>query len=64
LAALLLQIGSVHGPIAGFGGKWYFFYHVRGPSPCERRVCMEALEYNDDGTIKPVAMGSRAVLSE
>jgi hypothetical protein len=37
-----------------FKGKWYLFYHVAGPSAYERRVCVVQLEYNDDGTIKPI----------
>lgn len=47
---------NVHHSIVEFKGKWYLFYHVQGPSPYERRVCMENLEYNSDGTIKPVTM--------
>ena len=47
---------NVHHSIVEFKGKWYLFYHVQGPSPYERRVCMESLEYNPDGTIKPIAM--------
>lgn len=47
---------NVHHSIVEFKGKWYLFYHVQGPSPYERRVCMESLEYNSDGTIKPITM--------
>lgn len=47
---------NVHHSIVEFKGKWYLFYHVQGPSPYERRVCMEPLEYNLDGTIKPITM--------
>ena len=47
---------NVHHSIVEFKGKWYLFYHVQGPSPYERRVCMEPLEYNEDGTIQPVSM--------
>ncbi|MCB1129482.1 MAG: family 43 glycosylhydrolase [Verrucomicrobiae bacterium] len=47
---------NVHGSIAEFKGKWYLFYHVAGPSKWERRVCMEPLSYNANGTIKPIRM--------
>ncbi len=47
---------NVHHSIVEFKGQWYLFYHVQGPSPYERRVCMEKIEYNEDGTIKPVKM--------
>jgi hypothetical protein len=48
------QSRNIHGSITEFRGQWYLFYHVQGPSPYERRVCMEKLEYNDDGTIRPL----------
>ncbi len=48
---------NVHGSITEFKGKWYLFYHVAGPSAYERRVCVAPLYYNEDGTIKPIAMG-------
>ncbi len=47
---------NVHQSIVEFKNKWYLFYHVQGPSPYERRVCMELLEYNPDGAIKPIKM--------
>lgn len=47
---------NVHGSIVEFKGQWYLFYHVAGPSNYERRVCMEPLSYNADGTIKPIRM--------
>ena len=47
---------NVHHSIIRFKNKWYLFYHVQGPSPYERRVCVEYLEYNPDGTIKPIKM--------
>jgi len=47
---------NVHGSITEFKGKWYLFYHVAGPSPYERLVCMEPISYNEDGTIKPMQM--------
>jgi len=50
-----------HHSIVEFNGQWYLFYHVQGPSPYERRVCMEHLQYNDDGTIQPVKMTKEGV---
>jgi beta-xylosidase len=47
---------NVHHSIVKIKDKWYLFYHVEGPSPYERRVCVEYLEYNADGTIRPVSM--------
>lgn len=47
---------NVHGSITEFQGRWYLFYHAEGPSHWERRVCMEPLSYNADGTIKPLQM--------
>ena len=45
-----------HHSIIEIKGKWYLFYHIQGPSPYERRVCVDYLEYNADGTIKEVKM--------
>jgi beta-xylosidase len=45
-----------HGSIAKFKEQWYLFYHVEGPSHWERRVCVEPLFYNEDGTIKAMRM--------
>lgn len=47
---------NIHHSIVKFKNKWVLFYHVQGPSPYERRVCMEYLEYNNDGTIKHIMM--------
>lgn len=52
---------TIHPAIIEFKGQWYFFYHnaaltIDGqPGTLGRRaVCIEYLEYNADGTIKPV----------
>lgn len=45
-----------HHSIVEFEGQWYIFYHIEGPSPYERRVCVEYLEYDDKGKIIPVKM--------
>lgn len=47
---------NVHGSILEFKGQWYLIYHVAGLSAHERRVCVERLYYNEDGTIKPMEM--------
>jgi arabinoxylan arabinofuranohydrolase len=54
----ILDNGSrnVHHSIAELGGRWYLFYHVQGPSPYERRVTAEFLEYEPDGSIRPLEM--------
>ena len=47
---------NIHHSIVKFNDQWFIFYHVQGPSPYERRVCMEKLYYNPDGTIIPVTI--------
>jgi beta-xylosidase len=47
---------NVHGSITEYMGKWWLFYHVQGPSPYERRVCVAPLRYNPDGTIQPIKL--------
>ena len=54
---------NVHHSIIEFNDKWYLFYHVQGPSPYERRVCLEYLEYNPNGTIKPIKMTKEGINS-
>ncbi|HEV2644965.1 MAG TPA: family 43 glycosylhydrolase [Acidobacteriaceae bacterium] len=53
---------NVHGSIVEFKGKWWLFYHVAGPSPYERRVCLAQLHYNPDGSIAPVTMTDEPIL--
>jgi len=48
--------GNIHGSITEFKGRWHLFYHVAGASTWERRVCVEPLFYNEDGSIKPMKM--------
>ena len=42
-----------------FQGQWYLFYHlgrgVNNGTPHRRSVCFDKMEFNDDGTIKPVS---------
>jgi len=47
---------NVHGSIVEFKGKWWLFYHVAGPSPYERRVCVAPLHYKKDGSIALIKM--------
>jgi arabinoxylan arabinofuranohydrolase len=47
---------NIHGSITEFGNAWYLFYHVAGPSNWERRVCVEPLSYETDGSIRPLKM--------
>lgn len=52
---------TIHPAVIEFKGQWYFFYHD-GSSPlngtpggdCRRSVCLEYLDFNPDGTIKPI----------
>ena len=47
---------NVHGSITEFKGKWWLVYHVAGPSPYERRVCLAPLHYAKDGSIESIKM--------
>jgi arabinoxylan arabinofuranohydrolase len=52
---------NVHHSIVQFNNRWILFYHVQGPSPYERRVCAEFLNYSEDGTILPVHMTEEGI---
>ena len=54
---------NVHHSIVEFKNHWILFYHVQGPSPYERRVCAEFLEYAENGTIRPVQMTVEGISS-
>lgn len=46
-----------HGSIEPFNGQWYVFYHrSSNNSNFSRRVCVEPIFFNDDGTIDEVEM--------
>lgn len=49
-----------HGSIVEFNGQWYVFYH-RATHGCDkmRKACVEAIEFNADGTIDEVLMTSQ-----
>lgn len=50
-----------HHSIIQIKDKWYLFYHIQGPSPYERRVCVEYLEYDQWGNIKPIMMTKEGI---
>lgn len=50
-----------HHSIIKINGQWYLFYHIQGPSPYERRVCVDYLNFNDDGTIQEVKMTKEGI---
>ena len=46
-----------HGSLCEFKGKWYVFYHRSSHNGFfNRRVCVEPITINEDGTIKEVEM--------
>ncbi|HCE45150.1 MAG TPA: glycoside hydrolase [Lentisphaeria bacterium] len=52
---------TIHPSVIEFKGQWYFFYHdgstpLNGKSGGDgrRSVCLEYLEFNNDGLIKPI----------
>ncbi len=46
-----------HGSIAEFNGQWYVFYHRSSQgSKYNRRVCVEPIRFNADGSIDEVEM--------
>jgi beta-xylosidase len=59
---------TIHPGIAEFKGRWYFFYHtadltLNGETGAvgRRSVCVEYLDYNPDGTIRPIAQTAGGV---
>lgn len=59
---------TIHPSVNEFKGKWYFFYHdgsymLNGEpgGDCRRRVCVERLHFNADGTIKPITLTEEGV---
>lgn len=48
-----------HHSIIEFKGQWYYFYHTGGAGKipgARRMVCVDKLEYNEDGSIEPIEM--------
>lgn len=51
------QTWNNHGSIEEVGGRWYVFYHRSShASRYSRRMCIEPIEFNADGTISEVEM--------
>jgi arabinoxylan arabinofuranohydrolase len=51
-----------HGSIAEFNGHWYVFYHRSSQaSNFNRRVCVEPIHFNPDGSIAEVEMTTQGV---
>jgi len=51
-----------HGSIAEFNGQWYIFYHRSSQaSNFNRRVCIEPIHFNADGSIDEVEMTTQGV---
>ena len=49
-----------HGSIVEFNGQWYVFYHRSSRnSEYHRRVCVEPIFFNEDGTIQEAVMTSQ-----
>jgi hypothetical protein len=49
-----------HGSIAKFKGKWYVFYHRASHNSRKmRRMCIEPIQFNEDGSIDEVEMSSQ-----
>jgi hypothetical protein len=53
---------NIQGSIEEFGGKWYLFYH-RGFNnmPMRRALCIEKIEFDKDGLIRPVVPTSSGI---
>ncbi len=61
------QTWNNHGSIAEFKNQWYVFYHRSSQnSECNRRMCVEPISFDTDGTIRevlPTTQGSGEALS-
>uniref|UniRef100_A0A7C6AF20 Carbohydrate-binding protein n=1 Tax=candidate division WOR-3 bacterium TaxID=2052148 RepID=A0A7C6AF20_UNCW3 len=56
------QTWNNHGSISEFNGKWYIFYHRSSQgSKFSRRVCMEPINFNEDGSINEVEMTTQGI---
>jgi arabinoxylan arabinofuranohydrolase len=59
---------TIHPGVIAFKGQWYFFYHFAGltingqrGALGRRAVCLEYLDFNPDGTIKPITQTEAGV---
>jgi arabinoxylan arabinofuranohydrolase len=51
-----------HGSIAEFNGQWYLFYHRSSQaSNFNRRVCVEPIHFNLDGSLSEVEMTTQGI---
>ncbi len=51
-----------HGSLAEFNGQWYVFYHRSSQaSMFNRRVCIEPVQFNPDGSISEVEMTTQGI---
>lgn len=51
-----------HGSLAEFNGQWYLFYHRSSQaSRFNRRVCIEPVHFNPDGSITEIEMTTQGV---
>jgi arabinoxylan arabinofuranohydrolase len=51
-----------HGSLAEFNGQWYLFYHRSSQSTkFNRRVCIEPIHFNGDGSIDEVEMTTQGI---
>lgn len=62
---------TIHPAVVEFKGHWYFFYHdgayaLNGTpgGDCRRQVCVEYLNFNKDGSIKPITLTVEGVSSK
>lgn len=56
------QSWNNHGSIEEVNGQWYIFYHRSTHNGYfNRRVCIEPIEFNDDGTINEVEMTTQGI---
>lgn len=54
------QSWNIHGSIEQFRGQWYVFYHrCSKNNRSNRRLCVEKIQFNEDGTINEVKMTSQ-----
>ncbi len=65
LAEIAGNSNTIHQSIIEFMGRWYFIYHNGGVQTTggsyRRSVCIDFLEYNEDGTMKRVVQTTEGV---
>ncbi|MBM4152560.1 MAG: hypothetical protein FJ220_03440 [Kiritimatiellaceae bacterium] len=54
---------TAHGSVMEYDGKWYLacHYDVFPGGPYQRTTCIEYLEFNEDGTIKPLTITRKGI---